>query len=171
MEATSQVSPAWPASVGDRKPIDLAVRPKGLQRIGRRQAGDRSGFSLLEVLVAMSLMTFVALSVAPLMLLGLQVSTATQEMTDLLLTSTDQMEFLRTLAYQDPMLMPGGAIDASLEGYSMDPLGGDANRYLRWEVEEISQHMKYIRVVTGTREAALGPPRQVLVETYRTDIR
>lgn len=140
----------------------------------RNGAQDRSrsisGFTLLEVLVATGLVGLVALAVAPLMLMAVQTSAVAQEATALVSEGSEQMEILRALPFSDAQLTAGGSITSSLAGYSLDPLDGDANRYLRWRIIDESASRKHIELVAGIRDSVWGPAREVVLETYRTDI-
>jgi prepilin-type N-terminal cleavage/methylation domain-containing protein len=136
----------------------------------REQAAHSEGFTLIEVLVATGLVGLVALAVAPLMLMAVQTSAVAQEGTELISKGSEQMEILRQLPFDDAELAAGGSIDSSDEGYSLDPLDGDANRYIRWRIIDESASRKHIELVAGIRDSVWGPPREVTLETYRTDI-
>lgn len=129
-----------------------------------------SGFTLLEVLVATGLVGLVALAVAPLMLMAVQTSAVAQEATTLVSEGSEQMEILRALPFSDAQLNAGGSITSSVAGYSLDPLDGDANRYIRWRIIGESASRKHIELVAGIRDSVWGPAREVVLETYRTDI-
>ena len=134
-------------------------------------SNPQSGTSMIEVLIAMSLVSAVAVSVAPLLLLGVQVSAHSQDATDLLLAGSEQMELLRSLSLNDPALTAGGSLTSALSGYSIDPLPGNADHYIRWEVTDLSPHLKKISLVVGSIKPLLGDQSTVLLETFRTDLR
>ena len=135
--------------------------------MGKRK---EAGMSLVEALVAIFLVGLIALSVAPLMMLANQAAAAAQESTELVAVGAAQMEALRGLGFADPQLAAGGSITASAAGYSMDPYNGDPNQYLRWEIIDDNAARKRIQLVVGNRAAIWGPPREMLIETFRTDI-
>lgn len=128
------------------------------------------GFTLLEVLVSGFLVGVIALAVAPMMLIAVQTSAASQESTELTAIGTQQMEVLRGLPFDDVGLLAGGNLAASDAGYSFDPYLGDANRYVRWLIVDENVERKRIRVVVGIRESVWGPAREITMETFRTDI-
>ena len=128
------------------------------------------GFTLLEVLVATGLVGLVALAVAPLMLMAVQTSAVAQEITELTNSGTEQMEALRALPFTDGQLAAGGSIISSDAGYSLDPYDGDADRYIRWRITDASAARKHIEMAVGVRKSIWGPPREILLETYRTDL-
>jgi len=140
---------------------------------GRRQSHRRSdehGFTLLEVLVSGFLVGLIALAVAPMMLMALQTSAAAQEVTELTAAGSQQMEILRGLPFTDAQLTAGGSIVASSGGYSMDPYLGNPDRYVRWLVTDENPGRKRIQLVVGERASIWGPPREILLDTFRTDI-
>jgi type II secretory pathway pseudopilin PulG len=125
------------------------------------------GFTLIEVLVATGL---VALAIAPLMLMAVQTSAIAQEATELTAMGAEQMEILRALPFNDAQLVAGGSVTTSQAGYSIDPFNGDANRYIRWQISDDNPSRKLIRLVVGVRQSIWGPPREITLETYRTDL-
>lgn len=140
---------------------------------GRRESDLRrgeQGFTLLEVLVSGFLVGLIALAVAPMMLMALQTSAASQEITELTAAGSQQMEILRGLQFTDAQLVAGGSIVASNGGYSLDPYMGNPDRYVRWLVTDENAGRKRIQLVVGERASIWGPPREVLLDTFRTDI-
>ena len=129
-----------------------------------------AGFTLIEVLVATWLVGIVSLAVAPLMLMAIQTSAVAQEATELTAIAAEQMEILRALPYSDAQLAAGGSIAASMPGYSIDPYNGDPNRYVRWRITDDSASRKHIELVAGVTQSVWGPPRELNLETYRTDL-
>ncbi len=140
---------------------------------GRRESECRrgqQGFTLLEVLVSGFLVGLIALAVAPMMLMALQTSAAAQEITELTAAGSQQMEIIRGLPFTDAQLVAGGSIVASSGGYSLDPYLGDPDRYVRWQVTDENPGRKRIQLVVGERASIWGPPREILLDTFRTDI-
>lgn len=130
-----------------------------------------SGSSMIEVLVAMVLVLVVATAVAPLMVLGIHVSTHSQDSTDLLMTASARMEDLRALPFDDPALVAGGSLTTSENGYSVDPVPANGDHFVRWQITDESVHLKKISLVASTRAPLLGSATEVLLETFRTDLR
>ena len=129
-----------------------------------------SGFTLLEVVVAAGLVGLVALAIAPLMLMAAQTSAVAQEVTGLTNAGSEQVEILRALPFTDAQLSAGGSITLSEAGYSLDPYEGDANLYIRWQITDENASRKHIELVAGIRTSIWGPPRETILETYRTDM-
>ncbi len=129
-----------------------------------------SGFTLVEVLVATFLVGLISLAVAPMMLMAVQTSAVAQEMTELTAAATEQMEILRALPFAHADLAAGGSITGSNANYSVDPWNGDADRYIRWRIVNDNVARKSITLVIGTRDSIWGPPREIRMETFRTDL-
>ena len=129
--------------------------------------GHEAGFSLLEVLVATSLAGFIALGVVSMMAFAVSATDAARATTDLTVVAIDQMEGLNSLPFTDTRLNAGGSLDASAEGYSVDPVDGAPNAYLRWSITDESFSLKRITLVAGDRAAANGQGREITFETYR----
>ena len=138
--------------------------------ITERKACSAEGFTLIEVLVAAFLVGLVSLAIAPLMLMAVQTSAVAQEATELTANGAEQMEILRALPYTDAQLAAGGSTAISMAGYSIDPYMGDPDRYIRWEITDDSASRKHLELVVGVRNSVWGPPREITLETYRTDL-
>jgi hypothetical protein len=104
------------------------------------------------------------------MLMAVQTSAVAQEVTELTALGAERMEILRSLPFNDARLAAGGSVASSQAGYSVDPVAGDANRYIRWTITDENPGRKLIRLVVGVRESIWGPPREITLETYRTDL-
>jgi len=104
------------------------------------------------------------------MLMAVQTSAVAQESTELTAIGSQRLEGLRALPFADAQLAAGGSIVASSAGYSLDPYMGDADRYIRWQVVDENAGRKRLTLVVGVRISVWGPPREILMETFRTDI-
>jgi len=137
----------------------------------RDQKNPRAaGFTLIEVLVATGLVGLVALAIAPLMLMAVQTSAVAQEATELTANGAEQMEILRAMPFADAQLAAGGSTTTSQGGYSIDPVPGEPDRYVRWEIIDENASRKHIELVVGVRQSIWGPPREITLETFRTDL-
>jgi len=141
-----------------------------IDSVFRKDRRNVAGFSLIEVLVATFLVGLISLAVAPLMLMAVQTSAVAQESTELTAIGSQRLEGLRALPFADAQLAAGGSIVASSAGYSLDPYMGDADRYIRWQVVDENAGRKRLTLVVGVRISVWGPPREILMETFRTDI-
>lgn len=147
-----------------RGPSPSAGAPRGSSSVAE-------GFSLVEVLVAMALTGLLAVAIAPLLIVGVESSAVAEEVTEITVAAVDQMEHLRSLDFADSELAAGGSLETSEEGYSIDPLPGFPDRYVRWEIADVSTTMKQIRVLSGTREPIIGDgDRPTRLETFKMDL-
>lgn len=137
---------------------------------GRKRPASQQGFTLVEVLVSTFLVGVISLAVAPLMLMAVQTSAVAQEATELTAIGSQQMEVMRALPFASAQLTAGGSTVASSAGYSIDPYLGDADRYVRWQIVDENVERKRITLVVGVRQAVWGPPREIQMETFRTNI-
>ena len=144
-------------------------RPSTGRRKFDLRRGER-GFTLLEVLVSGFLVGLIALAVAPMMLMAIQTSAASQELTELTAAGSQEMEILRGLPFDSARLLAGGSVVASSAGYSLDPYLGNPDRYVRWRIIDENATRKHIQLVVGERASLWGPPREIVLDTFRPDI-
>jgi prepilin-type N-terminal cleavage/methylation domain-containing protein len=165
--------PAMFANMSTLPSISTRRAMKHRRSQGRGVAGVRdreAGFTLLEILIATALVGLVALAIAPLMLMAVQTSAVAQQTSELTASASERIETLRALPFTHPDLAAGGSLTSTVTGYALDPLNGDANRYIRWQVTDVSASRKHIELVSGVRTSVWGPPREVALETYRADL-
>lgn len=129
------------------------------------RCGD--GFSLLEALVAMALAGMVAVGILTSVGIAVSSSGMAQETTVATMAGVEQIEMFNALPFGDPQLQAGGSINSSQTGYSLDPLNGDSNAYMRWVVVDESFQLKRITIVVGVRDSNVGSWRESRFETFR----
>jgi Tfp pilus assembly protein PilV len=126
-----------------------------------------AGFALLEVLVATGLAGFIAMGIAMSLSMSISVSGASQEVTELTAAAVDRLEEFNSLRFEDAALDAGGSLTTSDTGFSEDPLGADPNRFVRWQIEDVSFNLKRITVAVGSRSSNIGDQREVRFETFK----
>lgn len=140
---------------------------EGFTATGR--AGERAGFSLVEVLVALFMATLVFLTTAQMVGFGLEANRAASDMTRASALAGDRLEELTQVAYQD--LTPGGSITADIGDFSdtFDVNGDGRDDYTRrWEITDLGG-AKRIRVrVTSTLDG-IGPRKEATYVTLVAD--
>ena len=144
------------------------------ERPGSRQTGNEArhhplsdrGFTMLEVLIGVSLMGSVALAIGASVQMSMLASLNAEATTELSARAMTEMEWLLLLPFDAPELQPGGSLTTSRTGYSRDP-ADDPDHFVRWEIVDETRLIKRIIVVSGQRTAASGPPRLARVETFR----
>jgi type II secretory pathway pseudopilin PulG len=73
-------------------------------RGGRRR---ESGLTLVELLVALGLLSFVLLAIAPLFIMSMKSNFSANEYTSIHVLARDRLEQLMNLPFNDPLLTPG----------------------------------------------------------------
>ena len=149
-----------------------------------RRAIKEKGFTLVEVLVAICVLSFGLLAVASMQLAAIQANSTARELTDALNIAQEKMEELIALPFGDSdlddkngddsagldkptkaeIVAAGDALISSGSGgkpdYGETVARGPRNYYLYWNVNESVSNIKTIRVIVawsekGMRRAAL----------------
>lgn len=127
--------------------------------------GRGDGFSLVEVLIALSLSGFIFLAIAQT--IGVAVA-ANRAATDYSLATDYGTQRLEELGQMDyAALVPGGSLVSDAVGYSdtIDTDGDGTVDYIRrWEIADLGDSRR-IRVRVETQLAAFGPQKVVNLVT------
>ncbi|RMG47658.1 MAG: prepilin-type N-terminal cleavage/methylation domain-containing protein [Acidobacteria bacterium] len=124
----------------------------------------RAGMSLVEVLVAMLLLSLLALAAAPMYYQATHASAAGADLGTVGALAVERMEQLRALPFSD--LEDGGDLDADVPGYVDD---SHEEAVVRWSIETNAQGtLKTIRVKAIARRAVAGRAKQVVLTSLRT---
>lgn len=124
-----------------------------------RDARDE-GFSLVEALVSLLVVSFIFLAIAQLIGTGVYVNRASEDLTEATAYGSEKMEELRQLDYS--ALTPGGDVDSDVEGYYDDlDLDGDGQTDYtrRWEIIDQGDS-KRIRIRVFSTVATMGPAKE-----------
>lgn len=122
-----------------------------------------AGFTLVETLVALFVVTLIFLVIADLVTYGLYVHRAAEDMTVAAALSSEKMEELRATDYGT--LAAGGSVASDQAGFSDTPdVDGDGTGDFlrRWEVTDQGD-FKRIRVRTIATLDAIGGPKDSLL--------
>lgn len=74
---------------------------------GKCQGSDQAGLTLVELLIALALLGFVLLGIAPLFIASVKSNYSANEYTSIHVLARDRLEQLMNLPFDDPQLAPG----------------------------------------------------------------
>ncbi len=152
--------------------------------IHRCSVAASSGFSLLEVMVSVSLLAVALGSLSQLFLLSRRANAAARTATIAALLATQKMEALR----ERPWLLPaGGSLQADISGYVerfdgaghlLAPTAAAAALVRRWSIQPLADdpsrsRVLAVRVVSTTRDERPWPgvtPDEVRLLTVATEV-
>jgi len=125
--------------------------------------GER-GFSLVEVLVALVLLMFGVLAVAPMFVYGARKAAASADIGKAGAAAARRMENLRATAYGS--LAAGGSLNSNVASYSDTT---DPAVLVRWTVADNAtpSTVKTIAVLAISRRQVSGPAKRVRFTTMR----
>lgn len=121
---------------------------------------DEGGFSLVETLVSLVVISFIFLAIAQMIGTGVFVNRASEDLTKASILATDKMEEVRNEPYDD--LTPGGDLNANAAGYfDTEDTNGDGNVELtrRWQIVD-NGDSKTVRVRVLSSLATTGPAKE-----------
>jgi prepilin-type N-terminal cleavage/methylation domain-containing protein len=123
-----------------------------------------TGFTLLEVLVAMFLTTVALLAAAPLFIQASHANDVGGDMGTVGSLAVDRMERLRQERFRD--LIPGGSLEQNIDGYFDD---SNPDFFIRWQIIDNGSptRTKTVHVRAVGRLEQIGPRRQVELTSVR----
>jgi len=128
------------------------------------RGGDQRGTSLVEVLVALFLISIALLGASPMFVLATKQDAAGADMGRIGARATARMELLRTTPFHD--LDPGGSLVSDATGY-FD--ASDPDVAVRWEIIDGGgpTGTKTIAVRAVAARQVIGEPNSVELRTLR----
>jgi len=125
---------------------------------------DQSGFTLVEVVVALFLIGIGVLAAAPMFMYAMQGNAAGADMGAVGALGVERMELLRSQAYT--ALAAGGTLGANTNGYFDDTTPGYV---VRWRITDNVTPVgtKTIEVRAVAERAVVGAPRDVTLTPVR----
>ena len=95
-----------------------------------RKADAQRGFTLVEMLIAMTILSFGLLAVAGLLLTATTLNALGKSTNDALAQAREKIEVLKTLPVEDAQRAIGGSLTSDVDGYN-DTVG---NYKRRWQI-------------------------------------
>jgi type IV pilus modification protein PilV len=140
-----------------------------------RRAIKEKGFTLVEVLVAITVLSFGLLAVASMQLAAIQANSTARELTDALTVAQDKMEKLIGLDFNDAdlndsngdgsagldkptkaqIVAAGDALISGAADHAETVTLGARNYYLYWNVDDSMSNIKTIRVIVAWSEKGM----------------
>ena len=135
-------------------------------RAGRRQDGT----TLVELLVALFLISLGLLAVAPMFVFAVQGNAIGADLNQACARAAARMELLRSLDFKAPELELGGSLDSDKTDHGQPYFDqSDPDYLLRWRVAKHATlaDTKELSVRTIARNPSVGRPKQVTLVTIR----
>lgn len=125
----------------------------------RPAAGDQAGFTLVEALVAMVILSFGLIAVTNLMLVAATSNGVANQSTAATAAASQRLEQLKALAFTDPGLAAGGDVTADVAGFNENvDVTGVGRVHVRWDIDDVDATTKYV-VVRAEGLGTLSGPR------------
>jgi prepilin-type N-terminal cleavage/methylation domain-containing protein len=119
----------------------------------------QEGFTLIETLVALFIVTIILLTLAQLMTFGFYVHRSATDLVQTTALAEEKLEQIRKLSYAS--VLPGGSLDVNVAGFFDNPdIDGDgAGDYARrWQIVDLGDR-KEIWVRAQSTLRAIGEPK------------
>ena len=130
---------------------------------------NAKGLTLLETLIALSLLGFGILAVAPMFIYASNANEVSSDYGTLGALAVDRMERLRELDFRDSRMAEGGSLAENITTDVVYFDDSNPDGIIRWEIiDNISPpRTKTVRVRTVSRRITLGLPKEIVVATMR----
>lgn len=140
-------------------------RPEMPRAQTARQAQRDAGFTLVETLVALFIVTIILLAIAELMTYGLYVHQSGEDLTETAALAAEKLEELRNRDYLT--LAPGGSLAVNSAGFFDDldiDTDGTPDYSRRWEITDLGDR-KRIEVRVIAAQDLTGGPKETTLAT------
>jgi Tfp pilus assembly protein PilV len=127
-----------------------------------------AGFTLVEALVAMVVLSFGLIAVTNLMLVAATSNSVANQSTAATSIASQELEQLKTLPFSDPGLNAGGDLQSDVGGYASDvDVSGVGRIHTRWQITNVDTTTKYIVVRSEGTGVLAGPRSRAEFTTFR----
>jgi prepilin-type N-terminal cleavage/methylation domain-containing protein len=156
------------------------MREDEMNRAPRVLHRTQGGFTLIEALVAIFILSFGLVAVTNLMLVAASSNTVANQGTAAASIASEQMEALKALRFTDPQLAAGGDLESDAANYSsFTTVAGVGRIRTRWRIEDIVPSrgsdmsapagLKFITVRSEGLGALTGARSRAEFTTFRTE--
>lgn len=134
----------------------------------RTAAGSQAGFTLVEALIAMVVLSFGLIAVTNLMLVAATSNGVANQSSAATSVASQQLEQLKACTFTDPQLIAGGDLQNDVANFSSDTdVPGVGRIHTRWQITDVDATTKYIVVRSEGTGALAGPRSRAQFTTLR----
>lgn len=134
----------------------------------RTSASAQAGFTLVEALIAMVILSAGLIAVTNLMVVAATSNTVANQSTAATSVASQQLEQLKTCTFTDPRLQAGGNLQTDVTNFNNDvDLPGVGRIHTRWQISDVDATTKYIVVRSEGTGALAGPRSRSEFTTFR----
>lgn len=133
-----------------------------------RSRRPQAGFTLVEALIAMVILSFGLIAVTNLMLVATTSNTVANQSTAAASIASQRMEQLKALSFTDAGMTAGGNVTTDTTGFFDDvQVPGVGTVHTRWQVTDVDPTTKFIVVRSEGTGVLAGPRSRAEFTTFR----
>jgi prepilin-type N-terminal cleavage/methylation domain-containing protein len=134
----------------------------------RVTAGPQAGFTLVEALIAMVVLSFGLIAVTNLMLVAATSNSVANQSSAATSIASQQLELLKACTFTDQRLAAGGDLQNDAANFNSDTdVPGVGRIHTRWQITDVDGTTKYIVVRSEGTGALAGPRSRAQFTTLR----
>jgi prepilin-type N-terminal cleavage/methylation domain-containing protein len=134
----------------------------------RTAARSQAGFTLVEALIAMVVLSFGLIAVTNLMLVAATSNSVANQSSAATSIASQQLELLKACKFTDPQLTAGGDLVNDAANFFTDTdVPGVGQIHTRWQITNVDGTTKYIVVRSEGTGALAGPRSRAQFTTLR----
>jgi hypothetical protein len=110
---------------------------------------SEAGFTLMEALIAMMILTFGIIAVTNLMIVAASSNSVANQATAAATIAAQRLEQLKAVPFNDARLNPGGSVTSDAAGFFTSPddmVPGVGQIHTRWQIVAVDPQVRFIRV-------------------------
>ena len=147
------------------------------QSVSSRRLSGEAGFTLVEALCAMVILSVGLIAVTNLLLVASTSNTTANQSTGATTLAAEQLEVLKALPFADANAIPnaaldaGGDLDADQAGFFTDPpaeIPGVGQIRVRWKIVDVDTQTKFISVRAESTALLIGARSRAEFTVFRS---